>query len=341
MNILVDIGHPAHVHLFREPIRLWLDGGHRVVVTARNIPVALGLLKAAELPVRIVSRQRHGVVGAAVELIEHTVRLLPLLRKDCVDVVVSVGGTFSVYAGWLARCSRVVLTDTEIATKANRVTFPFATAVVTPEAFPYDLGPRQIRYRGIHELAYLHPTTFQPDPDVLRRYSLAVGEPFSVVRLIRWGAVHDAGLQAAGDREKREVIAALRSRGRVMLVPEESTPPAFAELHLEIRPEDFHHLLYYANSCVTEGATTASEACLLGTPSLYWSPLRPACTALMEQYDLLRMVSPGSDVVGPLAELLARAEQPGECASRARRFIADHVEVAPLLADLVLDIASS
>ncbi len=42
-------------------------------------------------------------------------------------------------------------------------------------------------------------------------------------------------------------------------------------------PEDFHDLLYFASCCVTEGATTATEACVLGTPVLYANPVHPEC----------------------------------------------------------------
>ncbi len=41
MKILIDMGHPAHVHSFRNAIRELEKRGHSVKVTARDKDVAL------------------------------------------------------------------------------------------------------------------------------------------------------------------------------------------------------------------------------------------------------------------------------------------------------------
>ena len=43
MNILVDIGHPAHVHLFKNMIWNLEEDGHEVKITARDKEIALYL----------------------------------------------------------------------------------------------------------------------------------------------------------------------------------------------------------------------------------------------------------------------------------------------------------
>jgi len=37
MRILVDISHPAHVHVYRHSILRWQEAGHDVLITSRNI----------------------------------------------------------------------------------------------------------------------------------------------------------------------------------------------------------------------------------------------------------------------------------------------------------------
>ena len=113
------------------------------------------------------------------------------------------------YAAWLARCPRVPLTDTETATFANRITFPFASAILTPEAFPKLLGPRHSRYNGIHELAYLHPSVFTPKRSVVDKYGLSESEPFSIVRFISWEAGHDLGVTRPHQAMRRRLLDAL------------------------------------------------------------------------------------------------------------------------------------
>ena len=49
MKTLIDIGHPAHVHFFRQPIRLLKQNGHNVIITSRDNEVALELLHVLAL----------------------------------------------------------------------------------------------------------------------------------------------------------------------------------------------------------------------------------------------------------------------------------------------------
>lgn len=50
MNILIDIAHPAHVHLVRNTYFELVQRRHRVYVTVREIPSAIALLEKYEIP---------------------------------------------------------------------------------------------------------------------------------------------------------------------------------------------------------------------------------------------------------------------------------------------------
>ena len=49
MNILIDIGHPAHVHMFRCFAHEMIQRGHRVLFTCRDKEFELKLLTAEHL----------------------------------------------------------------------------------------------------------------------------------------------------------------------------------------------------------------------------------------------------------------------------------------------------
>jgi predicted glycosyltransferase len=335
MNILIDIGHPSDVHFFRYAVRAWESHGHRVSLTARRIPIVERLLKSCGFSYDIVSEKRSGVVGLAVELLEHAARLYPLLRRRKIDVCLAVGGTFTVHAGCLARCRRIVCYDTDTAKTANRITFPFASSIVTPACYPDDLGRRHVRYRGIKELAYLHPDRFTPDPAVPAKVGLAPGEPFSVMRLISWQASHDIGLRVPSLEEKRRLLRALEPRGRVIIVPEGDVPPDFHYACQPVAPEDFHSLLHHASWCVTEGASTAAEACVLGTPTLYLNPLRPCYIGALAKYGLLEASAPGEDMVSALERLDRRYPDRAAARRAAETIVADHCDVSSFLIEYV------
>jgi len=45
MNILIDIGHPGHVHLLRNTYFELLKNGHFIIVTVKDISSAKHLLQ--------------------------------------------------------------------------------------------------------------------------------------------------------------------------------------------------------------------------------------------------------------------------------------------------------
>ena len=49
MNIFFNISHPAHVHLFKNPINILQQKGHGVIVGARNKEFCLQLLDANDI----------------------------------------------------------------------------------------------------------------------------------------------------------------------------------------------------------------------------------------------------------------------------------------------------
>ena len=53
MRILFDMGHPAHVHFFKNAIWELEKQGHEVKVTARDKDVTLELLEAYGIPYEI------------------------------------------------------------------------------------------------------------------------------------------------------------------------------------------------------------------------------------------------------------------------------------------------
>ena len=104
---------------------------------------------------------------------------------------------------------------------------------------------------------------------------------------------------------------------------------------MTIDPEDFHHLLSFAQFCLTVGATTASEACLLGTPTLYLNAVHPVCTGLMQEYGLLRMFKPDDAVESMVQAMDELLRNRNSARHNAARFVEQHVNVAAFIADYV------
>jgi predicted glycosyltransferase len=126
-----------------------------------------------------------------------------------------------------------------------------------------------VRYPGYHELAYLHPERFSPDPEVVRAAQIDLRRPYFILRFVSWQASHDVGEKGFDLEKKRQLVKLLRRHGRV-LISSESDLPSDLELYRFSAPaEQIHHFLAFATLLVGESATMASEAAVLGTPAFY------------------------------------------------------------------------
>jgi len=81
MRILVDIGHPAHVHLFKNFIWEMEKRGHLVLVTAREKDVAIQLLKAYNIPFTPVGKKGTGSLNLAKEWIIRDIEITRIAKR--------------------------------------------------------------------------------------------------------------------------------------------------------------------------------------------------------------------------------------------------------------------
>ncbi|WP_101298261.1 DUF354 domain-containing protein [Halegenticoccus soli] len=287
MDYVITIQHPAHVHFFKHVIRALEADGHDVHVFARDKEVAIDLLRAYDIDHEVlVGGQGGGVVGMVRSQLLYEARLLRRARAVDPDVMAAIGGTAVAHVAPLVGARSVVFTDTEHA-PANRITFPFADEVWTPECYADDVGPKQVRYPGYHELAYLHPNRFEPDPDVLTARGIDPDERFVVLRLVSWEASHDVG--QGGFDDIRDVVERLEATGaRVLVTSEAPLPEELEDRRVTVEPHLIHDVLAFADLFVGEGATMAVESAVLGTPALYVNTLRMGYTDEIEaKYGLL------------------------------------------------------
>ena len=226
----------------------------------------------------------------------------------------------------------IIFTDSEPAKLANAITFPFANVICTPSCYRDRLDEKQIRYNGYHELAYLHPNRFTPNPAVLDELGLAEGDPFIIVRFVSWQASHDVGQH--GIRDKVGLVKALEQYGRVLITSEGALPPELQPYQIRVSPEKLHDLLYYATLYVGEGGTTASEAAVLGTPSIYVSSLVGTMgnfIELEETYDLLYSFTDGSAALGKAIEILQDPASKRKWRVKRERLLADKIDVTAFM----------
>lgn len=293
MRILIDILHPAHVHFFR-PFRDEMERrGHEVRVTARVKEMTTDLLERYGIEHTVLSRQARCKPGLGIELLARTLRLIRFARDFRPDVLTGVMGPSIAPAGRALGIPSVVFYDTEHARHTNLFVFPLAHTVCTPTCYEGRVRGRHVAYEGYHELAYLHPRRFTPDPTVLDAFGLSDREPYFLVRFVSWQAIHDVGQQRLSLDAKLRIVETLNERGRVVVSSEDALPGPLEEMGLRGPVQEVHHLIAHAAGVVGESATMCSEAAVLGVPTVYLNPLRLGYLQEQEsRYGLVRNVHP-------------------------------------------------
>lgn len=343
MRILIDIGHPGHVHFFKHAIWRLQGRGHEVMISARDKDVTLDLLDHYGFPYQTLSVMGKGFWGLSREFLQREWALLSLIREFDPDVVTEVSGLFIAPVCNLLKKPSIVFTDTEHAAIDRYLTYPFASVICTPQSFKRALGERHTRYAGYHELAYLHPNYFRPDPAVLDELSVSAEEPFIVLRFVAWKAGHDLGQKGFSLSFKREIVQRLSRYGKVFITSEAELPTEFEPFRIAVRPSRMHDVLAYASLYLGEGATMATEAGLLGTPSIYTSSLVGTMgnfEELMYDYELVYSYRDSAEAMRQAILLLEQHDVKAEWGRRREKLLAEKIDVTMFVCDMLEGYAS-
>jgi predicted glycosyltransferase len=327
VRILIEAHHPSDIHFFKNAIREWTGRGDEVLLLGRDRDVMKALLRAYDfIPHRILSSERQNNRFPLAEMLVRQLGVGRSIWRFHPDVVMSLMGSYA-QSSFLFRVPNLIFTDSEHQSFNHRIAHPFATRIYTPECFEKDLGKKQRRYPGYHELAFLHPKRFNPDEGVLGELGL---EPRSyvVVRTSAWNTLHDIGKRGLGAR-LGESLRELVRRARVVLVPEGGKlSPEFDPLQLRAPPHRYHDVLAFARLVLSEGASTASEAACLGVPTVYLNPSQLGYLRDQERrYGLVFNTTDPETAVRRALELLDAPFEAERLAAARKRLIDEHVDV--------------
>ena len=269
MRILIDINHPAHVHYFRNFYKIMVANGHDILVVSRNKEIEHNLLRSYDIPFIDRGKGKNGRYSKFVYMLYADLRLLALAFRFKPDVFLNFLHPYPSHVARLLGKISLVFSDTEHARLHHRLTVPFATKIFTPACYRIHLGSAQIRFNSYMELAYLHPNYFKPDAGVLAMLGLKQADKFVIIRFVSWAAAHDFGHAGMSLENKRKVVSELSKYARVFISSEGILPEDLEIYRIKIPTNKMHDALYYSALLFGESATMASEAAVLGTPSIF------------------------------------------------------------------------
>lgn len=270
MNVLIDIGHPGQVHLFRHVIKQLERNNHNVTVTVKDIPSAKALLGAFDIVFINIGKKFDSIFLKGLSQLKFNYNLFKIARKRKIEI--AVGSSITITHVSLFHKMRAIVLDDDDAEAVKLFSIfahPFADCILSPFPLAHQrTSYKELTYFGTHELFYLHPKYFKPDRSVLDEIGVAENEIFFVLRFVSGKAYHDKKEKWMTNSQKMRIIELLEKYGKVFITTEREPEPEFHKWQLKIAPEKVHHLMYYATMFVGDSQTMTSEASIMGTPAL-------------------------------------------------------------------------
>jgi predicted glycosyltransferase len=214
--------------MFKYVIRNLIAKGHIIKVTINTkdileqLLIADGMQYENILPKR---RSRNTKMYALLTLLKKDIKILQIQFNEKYDLLVGTETALS-HIGWLFHKPVLIMDEDDISVipVAARVSFPFATYIVSPVVC--NLGKwskKKISYTGYQKTAYLHPAYFSPKEDIIRK-TINKDERFFLIRASGLSAYHDNGIKGFTDDIIRRIIDKLTPFGEVLLSTERQLP---------------------------------------------------------------------------------------------------------------------
>lgn len=340
MRIVIDIGHPAHVHFFKHFIWSMEDQGHKCMITVAQKDIACNLLDNYGF-----TYSNHGPYGRSIiqKMINVPImdyRLYRSVKAFQPDVFMGIASFRASHIASLLRKRCIVFDDTENGKAEQILYLPFTDYVCSPSCYKGSLGKKQVRYNGYHELAYLYPGRFTPDPTVLHKMGLTEQDKFVIMRFVGWEAVHDIGHTGLGMETKKQAVDAFSQHAAVYITSESPLPPELESHRISIPPEEIHHVLSYATLLYGESATMASECAVLGTPSIYLDNVGRGYTDEQEErygivFNFTESEEDKQRSIRKGIELLTAPDVKSLWREKRERLLADKIDVTQWMIDFV------
>jgi hypothetical protein len=234
------------------------------------------------------------------------------------------------YAAFLMRKPHIALEDSGNMEQI-RFYLPVSNVILSPDVLPVSLGYKHLRYNGYHELMYLIPKYYTPNPDIYSFLGISKEEPYAILRFVAWEASHDSGQKGFNLDVKRNLVKMLSARLRVFISGERKLPDEFKPYQIEIPFDKMHDVLAFADIYVGEGATMASEAGILGTPSIYFSTIRRCYNEDQEQYGTVLNFSSTSGLFEKIEEILSTVDNRNHFKLLSKKLIEDKIDSTAFL----------
>jgi uncharacterized protein len=286
LKILIDIAHPAHIHYFKNFASIFSKRGNYVVFTLRNKGIILDLANYYKLNYKIRSSENKSTMIYSYKSMKN---IYAIAKQYNPDLYLDMGTVFASPIAKTFKKPYIAFDDTEPSYKSRLLHMPFTDVIITPMCFKLELNPQKhIRINGFMELFYLHPLYFTPNPGIYQYLNINSGEKYVLFRFVSFEAHHDKRKKGVTLENKIKAVKEISKYANVFISSETFLPRELEEYRFSPPPHLMHDAIAYSSLLFGESATMASEASMLGIPSIFIDKYTLGYTDYLEnKYGLL------------------------------------------------------
>jgi len=331
MKILVDIGHPAHIHYFKNCAQILTAKGYQFLFVVRERDSTIELIES--LGFNYVSRGKgaKGLLNKMLMIPKIDRKLYGIAKRFKPDMFLSMCSPYAAHVAWLMRKPHICFDDTELAKFEHLLCRPFTPVTLSPSCYYGKLDKRQLLFTAYLELCYLHPKYFTPDESIKQVIGLQNGEKYCILRLISWDANHDVYQHGLTYNDKLQIVKGMEKYCKVFISSEEPLSEELQKYKLKIHPSQLHNVLAFADLYIGEGFTTASESAVLGTPSILINSLRTGYTNDEEKYGLVFQLNEAQDVLNKAISIISTPTSKTEFLAKRQKMLNEKIDPTAMM----------
>ncbi|MBN2790140.1 MAG: DUF354 domain-containing protein [Candidatus Delongbacteria bacterium] len=332
-NILIDVGHPAHVHLFKNFL-FYLQNSdlYNVKISARNKDIVSALLNNLNIEYISLSTPKKGFFGIISEICSRFFYVQKLIKKHKIDIVFTSTEVSAIFAMRGIPNYFFAEDDDDLMKVYTSLIYFFTSNIVNPTCLRFSKWKKKrILHNSYHELAYLHPNNFIPDVNILDKYDLKPYK-FIVIRHSALDAHHDKGAKGLQGKLWSDIEEIIKDHPQV--VTKENS-----KSH-QIDPWDMHHVLAYAKLVISDSQTMTAEAAVLGVPSIRYNTFVGRISYLEElehKYDLTYGFLPERDedkLLDTLKDMLEQTDLKELWQKKKNKMLSEKIDLNNWMIDL-------
>jgi uncharacterized protein len=273
MNFLIQLGHPAHFHLYSNVISALKSKGHNISVLIKTKDILEDLLSGTDIEyVNILPEGRKdSKLGLLIGVLKRDWRMYHFVRGKKFDLF--TGSTAEIgHIGWLTGVPSVYLgeDDADIVKTFCRIAFPFVDVIIQPKSCNAGKWePKSVKYAGFQKLAYLHPNHFKPNRDLIKEIDFS--KPYFMIRLVSLGSYHDENKKGFSPEVLSRLIGLLENHGNVYISSEKKLPAGLQKYSLPIDIKYIHHAIFFSDIFIGDSQSMTVEAAILGVPNIRYN----------------------------------------------------------------------